>query len=130
MSAYDCARVRIELGVYLLGAIDPHERGQLADHLASCLACREKLAALAGLPALLRKVPADEAIGTWIDDSADQVPGPPLETVLAEVGRTRRRRRRWAITAAAVLAAALVTAGLQDFHLAAAAPLDGHCHPD
>ncbi len=87
MSGGDCAQTRPALGVYLLGAIKPHERVQLADQLASCLACHEKLAALAMLPALLQKVPADEAIRAWMDDSTDQPPGPPLETLLARAGR-------------------------------------------
>jgi hypothetical protein len=121
MSGGDCAQIRTALGVYLLGAIDPRERAQLADHLASCPACREKLAALAGLPALLQKVPADEAIRSWADDGTGQPPGPPLEALLAEVARTRRRRRWRAIAAAAVLAVGLA-AGLQAFRSSASGP--------
>jgi hypothetical protein len=122
MSGGDCAQIRTALGVYLLGAIEPHERAQLTDHLASCLACREKLAALAMLPALLQKIPADEAIRASVDDGTDQPPGPPLETLLAEVARTRRRRRRWAIAATTTLTASLLAAGLQAFHSSAPTP--------
>jgi hypothetical protein len=114
MNAGECAQIRNELGVYLLGAIEPHERAWLEDHLASCLSCREKLAALAGMPALLRKVPADEAIRAWRDDGGDQPPTPPLETLLGKVARARQRRR-WAIAGAAVLAAGLAAAGAQVF---------------
>jgi anti-sigma factor RsiW len=112
MNTGECAQIRNELGVYLLGAIEPHERARLEDHLASCLACREKLAALAGMPALLRKVPAAEAIRAWRDDGGDRPPTPPLESLLSTVARTRRRRRRWAI-AAAVLAVGLAAIGVQ-----------------
>jgi anti-sigma factor RsiW len=121
MDAGECAQTRNGLGVYLLGAIEPRERARLENHLASCLSCRERLAALAGLPALLRKVPADEAIGAWMDDGSDQPPTPPLQALLSKVARTRRRRRRWAIAAAA-LVAGLAGAGVQVFHSGAATP--------
>ena len=113
MNADECAQTRNELGVYLLGAIEPQDRARLEDHLASCPGCRERLAALAGMPALLRKVPADEVIRAWRDDGGGRPPTPPLETLLSKVARTRRRRRRWAIAAASVLAAGLAAAGVQ-----------------
>jgi anti-sigma factor RsiW len=123
MNAGECAQARSELGVYLLGAIEPSERVQVEDHLASCLACREELAALAGLPALLRKVPADEAMRAWADDGAVQLPGPPLEALLSRVAAIRGRRRRWAAAAAAVLAAGLAAAtAVQVLHAGAASP--------
>src|SRR6266566_313369 len=56
-----CREIKQALGVYVLGAIDPAERAQVEEHLATCADCREELASLAGLPALLRKVPVVEA---------------------------------------------------------------------
>ena len=56
-----CAQVRLDLGVYVLGAIEPVQRACADRHLAACPQCRAELAGLAGLPALLRKVPAAEA---------------------------------------------------------------------
>jgi anti-sigma factor RsiW len=56
-SADDCAQAYHQLGAYVLGAIGPGERAQVDEHLAACLRCREKLAGLAGLPGLLRRVP-------------------------------------------------------------------------
>ena len=56
-----CQHVRQSLGVYVLGAIDPVERARVDTHLVGCLDCREELAGLAGLPALLGRVPAGEA---------------------------------------------------------------------
>jgi anti-sigma factor RsiW len=123
MNAGECAQARNELGVYLLGAIEPGERAQAEDHLASCLACREELAALAGLPALLRKVPADEAMRTWTDDGAGQLPGPPLAALLSRVASTRRRRRHLTAVAAAALVAGVAAAtAVQVFHAGAASP--------
>ena len=57
----DCRDIRHALGVYVLGAIDPAERSKVDAHLSTCPACREELAGLAGLPALLRRVPVGEA---------------------------------------------------------------------
>ena len=54
-----CAQARRELGVYLLGAIEPAQRALVERHLAGCQACRAELSELAGLPSLLRRVPAD-----------------------------------------------------------------------
>lgn len=102
-----CEEARILLGVYVLGAIDPAERSQVDAHLGGCPACRDELAGMAGLPALLGRV--NEAQLT-------QVAGPPaelLDSLLARAARERRRPRRlfggWPLLAAA--AAALVVAG-------------------
>ena len=48
-----CREIKQALGVYVLGAIDPAERAQVDEHLASCADCREELASLAGSPARL-----------------------------------------------------------------------------
>jgi anti-sigma factor RsiW len=50
-----CAQARLELGVYLLGAIEPAQRALVGRHLAACPQCRAELAGLAaasGLQAL------------------------------------------------------------------------------
>ena len=43
-STMDCPEVRISLGVYVLGAIDPAERAVVDAHLATCRDCRDELA--------------------------------------------------------------------------------------
>jgi anti-sigma factor RsiW len=58
----ECPEARISLGVYVLGAIDPAERAQVEGHLATCRDCRDELAGLAALPALLARVTAEEAM--------------------------------------------------------------------
>ena len=64
----DCRDIRHALGVYVLGAIDPAERSKVDAHLSTCPECREELAGLAGLPALLRRVPVGEARQLADDD--------------------------------------------------------------
>lgn len=59
--AGECADSRPQLGVYLTGAITPADRAVLVRHLASCERCRDELAGLAGLPALLRRPPVQAA---------------------------------------------------------------------
>lgn len=118
-----CQRICPLLGVYVLGAIDPAERSQVDAHLAGCPACREELAGLAGLPALLGRVQFDEAariagLGTERltpgDPGAGPVAGPadtenvvPLTPLLDRMAR-RRRLNRWrgVVAAAAVVVVA------------------------
>lgn len=67
----DCGEARISLGVYVLGAIDPAERALVDAHLATCRDCRDELAGLAGLPALLARVSTEEAVALAEDGPAD-----------------------------------------------------------
>ncbi|MCP2343658.1 zf-HC2 domain-containing protein [Actinomadura rupiterrae] len=107
----DCGDVRTALGVYVLGAIDPAERARVDEHLARCPACRDELAALAGLPALLGRVDTGQ-----IDEVADPAPG-VLDGLLAKAAEESRRpwfRRRPAVgwTPLAAAAAVLMVFGL------------------
>jgi anti-sigma factor RsiW len=116
-----CAQVRPELGVYLLGAIEPAQRTLVDHHLAACPRCRAELSDLAGLPSLLRRVPAD-AVGQLRPDDADGVtPGPPLSVLLGRIAVIRRRRRILAL-AAAVLAGIAAASGVQVLHAATRPP--------
>ncbi|HEY3956877.1 MAG TPA: zf-HC2 domain-containing protein [Streptosporangiaceae bacterium] len=115
-----CQHVRQSLGVYVLGAIDPAERAQVDAHLASCPDCREELAGLAGLPALLGHVPVAEAARiSGIDDDERLAPGQgtpvpdgaggTLTPLLARMAH-RRKVSRWRNLAAAA-AVVVVAAG-------------------
>ncbi len=125
--AWDCMDTRQALGVYVLGAIDPAERSQVDRHITGCRECRDELAGLAGLPALLSRVSADEVGRISLDDAGAAPAGaaPPddlLESVLSLTAARRRRQRRWqavAAAAAVVVAAAGIVAGLR---LASGAP--------
>ena len=109
---WDCADARPSLGVYVLGAIDPAERALVDAHLSTCRDCRDELAGLAGLPALLARVNPDEISRICADDTVrtvtdDRPPGELIGTVL-DLAEARRRRTRWRFlaTAAAVVAIA------------------------
>jgi hypothetical protein len=109
-STAGCRGIRQSLGVYVLGAIDPAERAQVDEHLATCLDCREELAALAGLPALLRKIPLAEAERLTEPESAaaDAPSEELLHSLLARTTQVRRMRRwRGLIAAAAAVVVAL-----------------------
>jgi hypothetical protein len=116
-----CADVRLLLGVYVLGAAEPAERALVRMHLAWCRDCREELSAVAGLPGLLRRVPADEADRLFASEAdaagqvdpagpADPLAGSALPRLLSRTARTRRTRR-WLAAAATAAAVAVATAG-------------------
>jgi hypothetical protein len=113
---WDCTDARLSLGVYVLGAIDPAERALVDAHLVTCRDCRDELAGLAGLPALLARVNPDEISRICADDTVragshagpdDRPPEELIGTVL-DLAAARRRRTRWRFlaTAAAVVAIA------------------------
>jgi len=113
---WDCTDARLSLGVYVLGAIDPAERALVDAHLATCRDCRDELAGLAGLPALLARVNPDEISRICADDTvragtyagADDRPPEELIGTVLDLAEARRRRTRWRFvaTAAAVVAIA------------------------
>ena len=112
---WDCPDARPSLGVYVLGAIDPAERALVDAHLATCRDCRDELAGLAGLPALLARVNPDEISRICADDAVRSAPAeePPPEllgTVL-DLAEARRRRNRWRFLSAAA-AVVVIAAGL------------------
>jgi hypothetical protein len=100
-SGTECSRLRILLGVYVLGAIEPAERAMVDAHLGVCGRCRDELASLAGLPAMLGRV---------TEDQIEQLGSPPeelLDSILAKAAdesRGRRHKNRlWLVAAAAAL---------------------------
>ena len=108
---WDCTDARPSLGVYVLGAIDPAERALVDAHLLTCRDCRDELAGLAGLPALLARVNPDEISRICADDAVRTVaderpPGELIGTVL-DLAAARRRRTRWRFAAAAAAVAAI-----------------------
>jgi hypothetical protein len=114
----DCPEVRLSLGVYVLGAIDPAERALVDAHLATCRDCRDELAGLAGLPALLARVSTEEAIALSVADgpavALDEMPEPPRELLATVLDLTaaRRRRRRWREAGLGLAAALIIAAGV------------------
>src|SRR5713226_3434085 len=108
MSDLSCRGIRELLGVYVVGAIEPAERGVVDVHLSHCHDCREELAGLAGLPALLRRVPLADAERLAADE-IDEVPADlpaddqMLRTLLTRTARHRRERLWRGLAAAAAI---------------------------
>jgi hypothetical protein len=108
---WECTDARTSLGVYVLGAIDPAERALVDTHLLTCRDCRDELAGLAGLPALLARVNPDEISRITSEDTVravtdDRPPGELVGTVL-DLAAARRRRTRWRFAAAAAAVVAI-----------------------
>jgi hypothetical protein len=113
---WDCTEARPSLGVYVLGAIDPAERGLVDAHLTTCRDCRDELAGLAGLPALLARVNPDEISRICADDTvrpfaSDENPPEELLGTVLGLAEARRRRNRWRYLSAAA-AVVVIAAGL------------------
>lgn len=109
----DCRGIQLLLGVYVVGAIDPAERSIVDEHMGHCPACRDELAGLAGLPALLGRVPlaeAEQIAGAVTALPANEEPPPALLNAMLRKVWLTRRARTWR-GVAAVAAAVLVAAG-------------------
>src|ERR1700722_13195534 len=127
MSEWSCAEARVSLGVYVLGAIDPAERSLVDAHLATCRDCRDELAGLASLPALLARVTPEELSRIEADAGtvADEQPPAALVGTGLDLAAARRRRTGWryaAAAAAVVAVAAGVFGGLASSGSAPAIP--------
>jgi hypothetical protein len=103
-SSTECSQTRILLGVYVLGAIEPAERSIVDAHLSVCQRCRDELASLAGLPAMLGRITEDqiEQIGPPGEELLDSI----LSKAAAETRGQRRKNRLWLVASAAALVAA------------------------
>jgi anti-sigma-K factor RskA len=109
-----CGDIRQSLGVYVVGAIDPAERAIVDAHLSTCQDCREELAGLAGLPALLGRVPLEDAERLALDSAQlsdlEEPPAELLDSLLRRIAE-RRRARRWRGVVAAAAAAVIAVGG-------------------
>jgi predicted lipoprotein with Yx(FWY)xxD motif len=108
-SSGECAGIRVQLGIYVFGAITPADRATVVRHLATCPDCRDELAGLARLPGLLLRPPAIAAV--FSSDDLAVAPRQDLQQALVSqtlgtITRRRRRRRRLAAIAATALTAA------------------------
>jgi predicted anti-sigma-YlaC factor YlaD len=114
MTGPACREIRQLLGVYIVGAIDPAERSIVDSHLSSCPACREELSGLAGLPALLGRVPREEVERMGAGAPAiPEMAEPPAELLNSLLGRvsSTRRSRRWRSVLALAAAVAIAAGG-------------------
>ena len=120
MQTMECPEARLSLGVYVLGAIEPADRSLVDAHLTTCRDCRDELAGLAGLPALLSRVSAEEAAALAAVEGpppggrasgGHQAPPELLATVI-DLTAARRRRRRWRDVGLGVAAALIIAVGV------------------
>ena len=99
---------------YVLGSLSASDRREFEAHMATCPACREAVADLSGVPALLSQL--DRAEVAAMDEPGRSVATPELSpellpSLLATV-RFRRRRTRVATWVASSAAAAVLGVGV------------------
>lgn len=87
---------------YVLGALSAKDRQEYEQHLHDCASCASSVRELAGIPGLLRQVPADVAE----DGERDGPPDTLLPDLLARVDTSRRRSRLVTIGTGVLAAAA------------------------
>jgi Putative zinc-finger len=112
--AISCGDIRQLLGVYVVGAIDPAERAIVDEHLSHCSECTQELAGLAGLPALLGRVPlsdAEQLVADGAEPPGTDEPRPELLDSLLGRLAARRKSRMWRGLAAAAAAVVIAVAG-------------------
>ncbi|MDQ1465362.1 MAG: hypothetical protein QOC73_2303 [Actinomycetota bacterium] len=102
MTADGCAEVRLSLGAYVLGALDPGDRSRVDAHLATCSECRDELASFAGLPGLLGRVSRAQVEAEIAPPSA-QLLDRLLKAAAGERRHDRRVRRLVSVAAAALV---------------------------
>ncbi len=97
---------------YVLGSLSGAERREYEAHLTSCKSCREAVAELSGMPALLSQLSRDDVAAIDEGGHASTVTPPlrpqMLTSLLAKVSQRRRRSRLMTWTVAAAAAAVLV----------------------
>ncbi len=95
---------------YVLGALGPEERREYERHLSGCPACRAAVTELAGMPAVLSELSAEQAVALTSprDDDGGRQPAQvvPIASLASAARRDRRRRQAWQVAAAAALVAA------------------------
>lgn len=99
--------LRLSLGAYLLGALDPEEAKAVEEHVGTCAECQAEIEQLELLPALLDAVPAARAEALAKEPAAlkdEQTPPVLLARVRA---RRRSLRVRWAGVLTGAAAASL-----------------------
>ena len=116
---------------YVLGSLSPTDRREFEAHMGACPSCRNAVAELGGMPALLSQLDRDELAAMDSTDQADRngreasLPPELLPSLLAKVSRRRHRSRLMTWTAgaaAAVVLAISVFVGIHG-HLSTSAPV-------
>ncbi|MBV9315542.1 MAG: hypothetical protein JO100_17825 [Pseudonocardia sp.] len=103
---WGCGR-QSEAGAYLLGALNPAERSDYAQHLTRCLPCLREIGQLAGLPGLLaRRTPQ---VMSSTEPAWHATGNGAVAAALTQIRRERARRR--VLVVGALVLVAFVGAG-------------------
>ena len=97
---------------YVLGSLSAADRREFEAHLANCPACREAVADLSGVPALLSRLDREEVAAMSESFSKTPEMSPQLLPSLLATVRWRRRRTRVVTWAASAAAAAVLGIGV------------------
>ena len=103
--------LRIDLGAYILGGLEPDEVARLEEHLGSCAACRSELDELRPTAALLGQLRTG-GIPVAVPTGLDERVAAALETERTRALRTRWLRSAGLAAAAGAAAAAVLVVGL------------------
>lgn len=103
--------VHSELGAYVLGGLEPHERRAVEDHVAHCAECRDELARLSGLPPLLDRLTVEEVTAD-VGSVSERLAARGRRAAADEHVRLRRHLRWWRAGAVAAALLAVVAAGV------------------
>lgn len=104
---------------YVLGALSPSDRREFEAHMADCPPCRQAVAELSGMPAILSLLNGNDVAAITGSGHASALPAmsPQLLPSLLATVRWRRRRTRlmsWTVSAAAAVVLAIaVVVGIQ-----------------
>ena len=99
---------------YVLGSLSSTDRLDFETHMIDCPPCRQAVAELSGIPALLSQLTRNDVAAINESDNAfvvQEMPAKLLPSLLATV-RWRRRRIRVMTWTAAAVAAAVLTIGV------------------
>lgn len=117
---------------YVLGSLSAAQRREFETHMAHCPACRDAVAGLSGVPALLSQLDRDEVAAIDESGPAPEMSDQLLPSLLAAV-RWRRRRTRvvtWVASAAAAVVLAIgVFVGLEGWSSAPAQQVMASAEP-
>jgi anti-sigma-K factor RskA len=99
------------IGAYVVGALEPEERGRVEEHLRGCAQCSTALGVLEGLPAVLSKLTLADLEDVAVEAAAseqlyERVAARLREEAAAVVPLRRRTEQVWGRHRKALLAAA------------------------
>src|ERR1700752_1538285 len=116
LTTYDSHRSAMWAAAYVLGSLSASARREFESHMATCPACREAVADLSGVPALLSQL--DRAEVAAMDEpgrTSTQAPELSPELLPSLLATVRWRRRRTRVTTWVASSAAAVVLGIGVF---------------